>query len=584
MTLFPQTRRAMAADTEQFSPGYALMEQAGYVRPAGSSGIYSLLQLGWKSHQKICSVIYEEMEREGVLNVQLPILQSRALWERTERWGKYMEDQTMFVTEEKHGGGEFGLAPTAEEMVTALVAADLRSWRELPLSIHQIGPKFRDEVRPRSGLLRTREFVMSDAYSFDLDEEGMVASFELFRQIYIRIFERLGLEDVLAVQADSGAIGGNGSAEFMVVSEVGEDTLLVCERCGYGANVEKAESRIPLGVTPEDEPAAMSRVPTPGVTSVEELAQRFPAVPATQMVKTLIFENRSAEPDEDLVAVCIRGDLEVNEVKLEGVLGGTAEPASPERIERETGARVGFAGPIDLRGVTRILYDRSVEGVRGFLCGVNQSDVHALDVCFGRDLPAPESFVSVHSAKEGHGCPQCDAALREERGIEIGHVFQLQQRYAEKMGATFTTKEGEEGTPWMGCYGIGTTRLLQAIAEHTRDGDGLRWPAAVSPYDVSLVLATAPAPHSEALIADAAAVLREAGYSVLVDDRSGKIGAKFKDADLLGFPVRVVVGRDADEGVLEVRGRGESETVATGLAELPATVGSYLGGTSPMLV
>jgi prolyl-tRNA synthetase len=306
-------------------------------------------------------------------------------------------------------------------------------------------------------------------------------------------------------------------------------------------------------------------------------------VPPTRMVKTLIFEDHSAEPDEDLVAVCIRGDLEVNEVKLEGMLGGDAVPASPERIEKATGARVGFAGPIKLMGVTRILFDRSVEGMRGFLCGVNQSDVHAFDVCFGRDLPEPAAFVSVHSAKEGHGCPQCEARLREERGIEIGHVFQLQQRYAEQLDASFTSKEGEERVPWMGCYGIGTTRLLQAIAEATRDEHGLKWPAAVSPYDVSLVLATAPAPQAVDLIETAATVLREAGYSVLVDDRSGKIGAKFKDADLLGFPVRVVVGRNAGEKVLEVRGRGESKTVEIGLEELSATVGSYFGGPPSVL-
>lgn len=578
MIAFPQTRRSGSIDPENSSPGYALMEQAGYVRPAGAAGVYSLLTLGWKSHRRICDVIFEEMERAGVFNVQLPILQPKELWQRTERWDKYAKDRTMFVTKEQHQGGEFGLAPTAEEMVTAHVAAELRSWRELPLRLHQIGPKFRDEVRPRSGLLRTREFSMSDAYSFDRSEEEMVTTFELFRQIYTRIFTRLGLDDVLAVQADSGAIGGSGSAEFMVVSEVGEDTLLVCDSCGYGANVEKADSRIPAAAwQPGSEPEALRHERTPGITTVESLHHCFPELPPERMIKTLIFSDRSADPDEELIAVCIRGDLAVNEVKLAALLGADLEPATAAQIEHRTEAKVGFAGPIGLRGVTRVLFDRSVATMRDFLCGVNETDVHALGVNFGRDLPEPANFVDVHEAEGGHGCPECGAELAEKRGIEIGHVFQLQRGYATKLEATYTTADGNEEIPWMGCYGIGTTRLLQAIAEHTHDEHGLRWPAAVAPYDVALVVATPPSEPSNDLCDDAARALREAGWRVFVDDREGRVGAKFKDADLLGFPVRVVIGRAAAEGMVEVRGRGEAEGVEVPLERIETAVEKILG-------
>jgi prolyl-tRNA synthetase len=578
MIAFPQTRRTGSVDSENSSPGYALMEQAGYVRPAGAAGVYSLLTLGWKSHRRICDVIFEEMELAGVFNVQLPVLQPKELWQRTGRWDKYAKDKTMFVTKEQHQGGEFGLAPTAEEIVTSHVAAELRSWRELPLRLHQIGPKFRDEVRPRSGLLRSREFSMSDAYSFDRSEEEMSATFKLFREIYARIFTRLGLEDVLAVQADSGAIGGSGSAEFMVVSEVGEDTLLVCDACGYGANMEKAASRIPTATWqpgPELETLRCER--TPGITTVESLHRCFPEFPPERMVKTLIFSDRSADPDEDLVAICIRGDLAVNEVKLAGLLGPDLEPATAAQIERRTEAEVGFAGPIGLRGVTRVMFDRSVAGMRDFLCGVNETDVHALGVNFGRDLPQPRQFIDVHNAEGGHGCPECEAELVEKRGIEIGHIFQLQREYATKLEATYTTAEGHEEIPWMGCYGIGTTRLLQAIAEHTHDEHGLKWPATMAPYDISMVVATPPNKPSEQVSDAAAQALRAAGWRVFVDDRAGRVGAKFKDADLLGFPVRVVVGRGAAEGIVEVRGRAESEGVEVPLDQIEAAVGKILG-------
>ena len=567
---FPQTRR-LESQQDSASPGYALLERAGFVRPAGAAGIYTLLPLGWRVHRKVCDVIYDEMERRGVLNLQLPILQPKELWEQTGRWQPYVASKTMFRTCEEHRDTEFGLAPTAEEMVTALVAGDVRSWRELPLHLHQIGPKFRDEIRPRLGLLRCREFVMSDAYSFDRDQAGMEASFELYREIYTSIFTRLGLVDVLAVHADSGAIGGSGSAEFMVPSDVGEDTLLSCPECGYGANAEKASS-LYAPTAPDAELHPSHRESTPDVTTVDQLQAQFPTMRAKQMVKTLIFSVAPGEPDEHLVAVCIRGDLTVNEVKLGNLVGRPIEPATPEQILAATGARVGFAGPIDLEGIATIYFDASVEPMTNFLCGANEDDVHVLDVNFDRDVARPEQFFELHLARGGDGCPQggCDGVLRERRGIEVGHVFMLQRGYAQALGATYTTDTGEEMTIWMGCYGIGTTRVVQAIAEQHHDADGIVWPAATAPFDVHVVMTKPEDPEQIEALERVERLLDALGLRGIVDDRSASAGVKFKDADLIGCPYRVTVGRRAGEGVVEIRNRATKEIVETaieGLAE-----------------
>jgi prolyl-tRNA synthetase len=573
---FPKTRHTDQA-AKGATPGYALLERAGFVRSSGSAGIFSLPPLGWRTHQRVCEVIFEEMETAGVLNVQLPVLQARELWEKTKRWKAYIENMTMFTTMERHGGTEFGLAPTAEEVVTALVAAELRSWRELPLYLHQIGPKFRDEVRPRLGLLRAREFGMSDAYSFDRDEDGMRESFDFFRSLYERIFERLGLETI-SVQADSGPIGGSGSAEFMTVSDAGEDTLLVCDRCDYGANAEKADSRYPEAAVSSEEHRDLRLVETPGITTVAALRERFPEISPTRMVKTLLFTDTAAEYDENLVAVCVRGDLDVNEVKLANAIKGTGIPAAPEQIERATGARVGFAGPIRLENVSKILFDHSVEGMRNFLCGANRTDVHALDANFGRDVPVPHHYVDVHVAEGGHGCPECSGSLSESRGIEVGHIFQLQQSYAEALGASYLTAEGNEATPWLGCYGIGTTRVMQAIAESSHDDDGLVWPASVAPYEVYVVPAGRTA-EVAAVTHDVVEALEGSSLGVIVDDRGGSAGKKFKDADLIGCPVRVTVGRRASEGVVEVRRRSDGDEVEVEVGSLEVTVRELLGAT-----
>ena len=554
---FPTTRRSTR---EGLIDSQRLLEQAGYFRNV-ASGVHALLPLGWRVLQRVRQIVFEEMERAGIQNLQLPILQPRELWQQTERWDKYVASKTMFTTTEQHSGAVFGLSPTAEEVVTMLVAGEVHSYRDLPVILHQIGPKFRDEIRPRFGLLRAREFEMSDAYSFDINEEGMRHSFELLRLVYERIFTRAGLTNCLSVHADSGAIGGQGSAESMAVCAAGEDVLLTCDHCDYGANAEKAESRYPHPeYTTELQPVQWEV--TPNIMTVEQLEAHFPGIAATDMIKTIIFtvDPDSGSPYE--VAVCIRGDLEINETKLRNALKADALAPSDASVVREvTGAEVGFAGPIGLGNVARHLFDESVKGMTNFLCGYNTTDHHALNVNFGRDIPEPESYVSVHAARQGDQCAACEhGTLRESRGIEVGHIFMLQQGYAHSLNATFTDETGAEQVIWMGCYGIGTTRLMQAIVEQNNDKDGIMWPESVAPYHAYVMTARASDECQKAFADQLVSDLMAVGVEVLYDDRTISAGEKFMDADLIGCPWRITVGRKAAEGLAECRNRRTKET------------------------
>ncbi|USN53551.1 MAG: proline--tRNA ligase [Candidatus Nomurabacteria bacterium] len=554
---FPRTRREVR---EGLIPSHALLERAGFIRQV-AAGVYALLPLGWRVHQRICQIIFAEMERGGVQNVQLPILQPESLWQQSGRWAKYVQSGTMFVTTEQQSRQPYGLAPTAEEVVTALVAAELSGWRELPLHLHQIGPKFRDELRPRMGLLRGREFSMSDAYSFDPDEDGMRASFDMYRGIYRRIFEAVGLRSCIAVQADSGAIGGQGSSEFMAVCDVGEDELLTCDHCDYGANMERAASRY-TRPSYSDERRTIRWVPTPGIRTVEELERHFAdqGITAQHMVKTIICTVNPKGNDPYDIAVCIRGDLGINLVKVRNALGADEVVPALDPVVREvTGAEVGFAGPIGQRNV-RILFDQSVCGMSNFLCGYNTTDHHALDVNFGGELPEPEHYYDLHNAAEGHGCPNCDEGrLGISRGIEVGHIFMLQQGYARALDVSFLDQSGEAQVPWMGCYGIGTTRLMQAIVEQNRDGQGICWPEAVAPYQAHILTANHEADVQRELADRLYEQLSARGIDVLYDDRGESAGVKFADADLIGCPRRITVGRLAAEGKVELRLRHTGE-------------------------
>ncbi len=553
-------RRTRRAIDDELTAAHALLVRGGFIRNV-APGVFNLLPLGKKVHDRVRDIINEEMAREGVHNLDLCILQPRELWERTGRWDRYVRTRTMFHTTEAHTGLEFGLAPTAEDVVTALAASEISSHHDLPVILHQIGPKFRDEMRPRQGLLRCREFGMSDAYSFAADQAGMVEHFGLMRRIYECIFKRVGLRNVISVRADSGAIGGQGSSEFMALSEaLGEDVLLTCNTCDYGANAEKADSRyaaVDYGTVQKPR----RDVNTPNTRTVEELEELFRAegITARHMVKTIVLTvNPDSDPYE--VAVCMRGDLEINLVKVRNALVGADEvvPAAESVVIEATGAVVGFAGPLGLleRGkVRQILFDQSVQPMRNFLCGLNTTDYHALDVNMGVDIPVPDTFHNLHTAKAGHGCSVCEGTLAESHGIEVGHIFQLQTVYSDKVDATFTDAAGNEQVIWMGCYGIGTTRLVQAIVEQNRDDKGILWPEAVAPYDVVVV----PVQWNNEVQRTAAELaytkLTDAGLRVMLDDRDERLGVKLTDAELIGYPWIVIAGRETASGRYEVRRR-----------------------------
>jgi prolyl-tRNA synthetase len=530
---------------------HELLEKGGFIadKPT-AAGVWYILPLGLRVLERVNRLVWRVMEEHGAQNLLLPMLQPASDWVQSERWEKYVRSKTMFQTKENHSGAAYGLGPTAEEQATSLVARFLRSWRQLPLFVHQIGPKWRDEIRPRFGLLRGREFWMSDAYSFDADEAGMHASYENMRAAYTEIFEACGLV-FISVQADSGAIGGSGSVEFMALADAGEDTLLTCTNCDYGANVEKAVAEIPtVDFSGEEKP--MHKEATPSVRTVEELAAFFPGLTPGHMAKTIVF-NVDGAP----VAVVIRGDLDVNSTKLTNLLKATlVEPAEDEMVVAATGAPVGFAGPVHLPKTTRVLFDASVAPMRNFLCGTNEADVHVLDVNHGRDFPEPEAYHDLASAQEGFGCAQCqEGTLKVSRGIEVGHIFMLQQGYAEAFGATFTDQAGKVQTPWMGTYGIGTSRVVQAIVEQSHDKHGIIWPEAVAPYSVIIVPVNVSDPTQRELAERLYTTLTQGGCEVLLDDRELHGGEKFADADLLGIPWQIIVGRGASEGTIELKER-----------------------------
>lgn len=533
------------------SPSHRLLMRAGYLQPL-SSGIYCYSPLLWRVIRKAEQIVREEMDRIGAVELCLPILQPRSLWDETERWDVYRQGGNLFHLRDRKGE-DLCLAPTAEEVITHYVRQQLRSHRELPTTLYQFGRKFRDEVRPRFGIIRGREFVMKDAYSFDLDEAGMRHSYELMREAYQRVCERCGF-DFLMVEADSGAIGGSGSAEFMVLASTGEDTLLKCSNCTYGANVDKAESMLTLD-QPED-PQPMEVYDTPNIRTVEELTEFFNGLPASKMVKTIIYQ-----ADNNVAAVCIRGDLEINEVKLANVLGATelatAEAATVESI---TGAEVGFAGPVGLKGV-RILADTSVQPMANFLCGRNETDRHLLNVNHGRDFPTP-AFHDLRVARPNDGCPRCQQGkLTEYRGIEMGHIFMLQTKYSDAMGLTYQDADGQQQVVWMGCYGIGVSRIAAAAVEQLYDDDGIVWPESLAPYRFIVVPVSWQNQTQRDLAKQTYHALLEMGHEVLLDDRDLAPGVKFKDADLIGIPWRLTVGRGAPDGIVELRNRKDGSVI-----------------------
>ncbi|HEY6000209.1 MAG TPA: proline--tRNA ligase [bacterium] len=558
------TLREDPAEAEVVS--HRLMLRAGMIRKT-AAGVYSFLPLGLRALRRVEAIVRGEMDRAGALEVLLPALSPAELWRETGRWDVYGRE--LMRLRDRHDR-DFCLGPTHEEVITDLVRREVRSWRQLPVNLYQIQTKFRDEIRPRFGLMRGREFGMKDAYSFDRDEAGAEESYRAMFCAYQRIFERCGLR-FKAVEADSGQIGGSFSHEFMVLADTGEDAVVSCTACGYAANLEKAQVAQPARTEDVDAGRLPARVATPGMRTVEEVTA-FLGVDAQRLVKTLLFDAGG-----EIVAVLVRGDHQVNETKLKNHLGGReAVPATPAQVEKATGAPVGFAGPVGLAGVP-VFADRHVEAMAHFVVGANAADTHLKDVCHGRDF-AVAAFADLKSAEPGDPCAKCGKPLEIVRGIEVGHVFKLGTKYTRAMQAVYLDEQGKEQEIVMGCYGIGTGRTVAASVEQNHDADGIIWPVPLAPFPVHLVTMSetdaAVRAAAEALSAD----LEKRGIEVLWDDRDERPGVKFKDADLLGMPLRVVLGgKSLAKGVGELRVRRTGEKSEAPLAELAATVERLLG-------
>ncbi len=557
--LLGKTLRETPADAQ--TAAHQLLLRGGYIRQL-SAGIYTYLPLMVRVLRKVAEIVRSEMDNAGCQEILMPALQPKELWVESGRWDRYTEvDGIMFAFKDRRGSMAC-LGPTHEEVITHIVRNEIQSYKELPRIFYQIQNKFRDEIRPRFGLVRAREFLMKDAYSFDADESGLSRSFDLMEQTYNRIFTRLGLR-FCSVEADSGAIGGSGSREFMALAESGEDTILHCSECSYAANQERAESRLEQ-FAQEEAQRPMEEVFGEGLIGVDVLAE-FLKIPVWKTTKTMLYQ-----ADEHVAAVMVRGDCEVNEVKLANALNcQRLALATAEVVEKVTGAKVGYAGPLNLPSQVTIIADHDVRGRVNFECGANRTNYHTLNVNFGRDLPEPR-FADIKLAKDGNGCPRCTAGkLRAERGIELGHIFKLGTKYSLSMHAEYLDNSGNTLPMVMGCYGIGISRICAALVEQSHDEHGIRWPAQVAPFDLHLIGLNIEEESVRHECETLYGKLRDQGVQVLYDDRSSRAGEKFSDADLIGIPLRAIVSkRTIKEGKLEVKRRGAEKGEMMGVEEL----------------
>ena len=553
------TTREVPADAEVVS--HQLMTRAGMIRKV-AAGIYTYLPVGWRSVRKLMDIVRRELEAAGAVELAMPAVQPAELWQESGRWQVYGKE--LLRLQDRHER-DFCFGPTHEEVVTDTVRRDVKSYRQLPLNLFQIQTKFRDEIRPRFGLMRGREFLMKDGYSFHVDPASLDATYEDMLAAYRRIFASCGL-DFNVVEADTGSIGGSSSHEFMVVADTGESAVVRCPSCSYAANVEKAETRplkAPAGPADEPRPAARREVATPGVTSVPDVADFLGFAP-DRVAKTLLYET-----EQGTVAVVVRGDREVNEVKLANLLGAQhLALAGEEKVRAATGAPAGFAGPVGLAPDVRLVVDRSAADLVDFVCGANKADAHFCDVDWERDVAANPETGDLLLVGAGDACPRCDGTLELFRGIETGHIFKLGDKYSRAMGCTYTDESGGDHPMIMGCYGLGIGRTVAAAIEQNHDKEGIVWPRPLAPFEVLLAALNPDDPEvgrvSERLYGE----LRERGVDVFYDDREERPGVKFKDADLVGFPVRLIVGaRSLAEGKVELSLRRDREKQSVGVDE-----------------
>ncbi len=549
--MFLPTMKEIPSDAEIVS--HQLMLRAGMIRKL-AGGIYTYLPLGYRVIKKVENIVREEMSRAGAQELFMPAVQPAELWMESGRWNMYGKE--LLRVKDRHNR-DYCIGPTHEEVITALVRDEIQTYRQLPMNLYQIQTKFRDEIRPRFGVMRSREFGMKDAYSFDADEAGAEKSYRKMFDAYIRIFRRCGLH-FRPVEADSGNIGGSFSHEFMVTAESGEDAMVHCTSCDYAANLEKAEvSRPEEKADQAVDFSPIEEVHTPDIRTIEEVCAFLDVKPG-DIVKTMIFVG-----DGKPVAVLVRGDEDVNETKLRNYLGcDSLELAMDDTILEVTGSPRGFAGPIGIKSV--IIADYSLIGMRNFVVGANRENYHIKNCNIGRDLEI-RNYADLRIVKEGDLCPRCGKELKIARGIEVGHVFKLGMKYSKAMNATFLDSDGKEKYMIMGCYGIGIGRTAAACIEQSRDEDGIIWPMPIAPFQVIIT----PVNINDENLARVAEELYngfvEDGVEVILDDRNERAGVKFKDADLIGIPIRITVGaKSLAEGKVEVRSRksGEVEKVS----------------------
>lgn len=526
------TLREDPAEAEVVS--HKLMLRSGMIRKL-ATGVYSTLPLGERVIQKTAQVVREEMNRAGAMEVTLPFVQPAELWQESGRWNVYGKE--LLRLKDRHNR-EFCLGPTHEEVITDLVRGVVSSYKQLPINLYQIHIKFRDEIRPRFGVMRAREFIMKDAYSFDVNEKGAEESYKKMYEAYSRIFERLGLK-FRPVEADSGPIGGNFSHEFMVLADTGEDMIVTCSECDYAANTEKAEIKKPENADDSKKDLLeMKRVETPNMRTIEEVTG-FLNAEAKKLIKTLVFNSS----DGPLVAL-VRGDHEINEIKLKNLLAcDELELAEEDLIEELTSAPRGFAGPVGLKDV-RIIADYGLLGGTNMITGGNEKDAHVINVNFDRDFTVNE-FADIRLADEGDSCPRCGKPLSITRGIEVGHIFKLGTKYSKAMNAVYLDEDGKSIEMVMGCYGIGVGRTVAAAIEQSHDKDGIIFPAAIAPFTVIVVPVNTSDEVQVQIAEKIYQELMDKGVDTIIDDRDERAGIKFKDADMIGIPVRVTVGKFA---------------------------------------
>ncbi|HAS88273.1 MAG TPA: proline--tRNA ligase [Desulfovibrio sp.] len=526
---------------------HKLLMRAGMIRKL-TSGIYNYLPLGLKSVNKVANIVREEMNRAGALEVLMPMVQPGDLWQETGRWDYYGKE--LLRVKDRHGR-DYCLGPTHEEVITDLVRGEVKSYKQLPLNLYQIQTKFRDEIRPRFGLMRGREFIMKDAYSFDKDEAGAEESYANMFEAYKKAFSRIGL-NFRPVQADSGAIGGDFSHEFHVLAETGEDTIAVCkdEKCGYAANLEKAKVAAPAGESMlKDECPAIEEVATPGKHTVEEVCE-FLGVSQDKLVKTLLFT-----VDGEPVAALVRGDRELNDVKLRNLIGGNEiEMANEGQVKEWTGAPVGFAGPVALK-VERIFADHELLAATDWIAGANKGDTHIKHLSLGRDCKI-EQFADLRVITEADPCPECGAAIEFTKGIEVGHVFKLGSKYSKSMEATFLDENGKTQPMVMGCYGIGVSRIVASAIEQNNDENGAIFPPTIAPFEICVISLGGKDAAVNEKAEELYNELMEMGIDAAYDDRKERPGVKFADADLIGYPMQLVIGgKGLKNGIVEAKNR-----------------------------